>query len=526
MRRELREKPRRIADAGQRVHAAAARTAAAGAVIAESSTRTNSVPSSVIAQRAAQRRRAAAAPAATSATIASTSREPRQRARAAGRPAAARPLPERARRVDDGDLDVARAAGSAAGRRRPGSRRSRDAAASSARPAAARSRATTTGKPARASSSGSSPTRAGSSPAATGIGAPSSRSPPVAPADDARVVAALRERAGERGDERRLAAAPDDDVAHDDDRHRQSHASAGCRGGRAARRSATTQRKSSDSGQSGAASGVVRGEYQRGDEAIGKRHGVSRSRALVSPSLRRRRPGVANVTCTKPASRAASITWITDWCVALASALMMTTGSFASPAARLQGVGQRATVVVYVNTRLVDHVATLGVDADVDFLRPILRLLGVGFRQRDLQLRDALVRRRHHQEDQDDEQDVDQRDEVDLGIVPRRVPRRFIAAASGYWRSPCAKSTSLIACCSISTTGCPPSRGNGGRRSCSGSRRSGRTRCCTARRRCRARAGSGLEPAGGLRPEDLDHARPRCRRGPAAAPSRRSCRAW
>jgi hypothetical protein len=52
------------------------------------------------------------------------------------------------------------------------------------------------------------------------------------------------------------------------------------------------------------------------------------------------------------------------------------------------------------------------------FLRTLLDLLGVGFGQRDLQLGHPLVRRGDHQEDQDDEQDVDQRNEVDLGIFP------------------------------------------------------------------------------------------------------------
>ena len=38
--------------------------------------------------------------------------------------------------------------------------------------------------------------------------------------------------------------------------------------------------------------------------------------------------------CCRPAARAASITRTTAWCVALASALTTTTGSFAAPAAR------------------------------------------------------------------------------------------------------------------------------------------------------------------------------------------------
>ena len=46
-----------------------------------------------------------------------------------------------------------------------------------------------------------------------------------------------------------------------------------------------------------------------------------------------------------------------------------------------------------------------------------------------------------------------------------------------------------------------PSPGSGGRRSCSGSRRSGRTRCCRARPKCRARAGCGFDPAAVCEPK-------------------------
>src|SRR5262245_23272204 len=96
--------------------------------------------------------------------------------------------------------------------------------------------------------------------------------------------------------------------------------------------------------------------------------------------------------------------------------------------------------------RLVDDVEPQGIDAYVDLLRRLLRVLGLGLGERDLQLGDALVRRRHHEKDQDDEQDVDQRYEIDLRLVA--VPD----AAQVHLRSPWAKSTSLIACCSISTT--------------------------------------------------------------------------
>lgn len=42
---------------------------------------------------------------------------------------------------------------------------------------------------------------------------------------------------------------------------------------------------------------------------------------------------VANVICDRPARRAASMTVMTDWCVLLASALMITTLSVPSTAA-------------------------------------------------------------------------------------------------------------------------------------------------------------------------------------------------
>ena len=54
---------------------------------------------------------------------------------------------------------------------------------------------------------------------------------------------------------------------------------------------------------------------------------------------------VANVTCTKPAVRAASSTLTTDWCVAVASALMITTGSLAAPAAAFSASASAAVVV-------------------------------------------------------------------------------------------------------------------------------------------------------------------------------------
>ena len=50
----------------------------------------------------------------------------------------------------------------------------------------------------------------------------------------------------------------------------------------------------------------------------------------------------------------------------------------------------------------------------IDAIRRLVRLRG---REIDLKLCEPRVRGRHHEKDQDDEQDVDQRNEVDLGIV-------------------------------------------------------------------------------------------------------------
>src|SRR5689334_16893210 len=82
----------------------------------------------------------------------------------------------------------------------------------------------------------------------------------------------------------------------------------------------------------------------RADEAIGKRAGaiLRHGRHLALDDC------VANVMCKRPAIRAASMTRTTDWCVACASALMMTTGSLASPAA-LRSMSASALAFVNVN---------------------------------------------------------------------------------------------------------------------------------------------------------------------------------
>ena len=97
--------------------------------------------------------------------------------------------------------------------------------------------------------------------------------------------------------------------------------------------------------KSAAASGVRPRRYQarrRAPRQASRRRPIRADESRPTPS---RRDCVANVMWMSLASRAASITWITDWCVALASALMMITGSLASPAARFSASASAPTVV-------------------------------------------------------------------------------------------------------------------------------------------------------------------------------------
>src|SRR3954471_12875888 len=65
--------------------------------------------------------------------------------------------------------------------------------------------------------------------------------------------------------------------------------------------------------------------------------------------------------------------------------------------------------------------------------------------QIDLQFREARVSGGHHEKDEDHQQDVDQRNEVDLRLLTADV-----TPESHPCRSPCTNSISLIACSSIS----------------------------------------------------------------------------
>src|SRR6478735_2104051 len=116
----------------------------------------------------------------------------------------------------------------------------------------------------------------------------------------------------------------------------------------------------------------------------------------------------------------------------------------------LRGGAQRGREILRVaedGRYAVDGVLAARVDRDVQHLRLVVRLLGRGLGQVDLQLGVLAVRRREEQEDQDDDQDVDQRDQVDVRLFPP-----VTAAELHARRSPWISSTSLTAWLSISTT--------------------------------------------------------------------------
>src|SRR5258706_12816474 len=115
--------------------------------------------------------------------------------------------------------------------------------------------------------------------------------------------------------ERRLAAAADGEVSDHDDRH----------AGAVARREAHRIREATQP------HGGTERDARRPEQP-------AQCRASV-PVLREEIRGyrvawVVKVICDRPAMREASMTRTTAWCVALASALITTTGSFRVPPAR------------------------------------------------------------------------------------------------------------------------------------------------------------------------------------------------
>src|SRR5713226_3522714 len=96
-----------------------------------------------------------------------------------------------------------------------------------------------------------------------------------------------------------------------------------------------------------------------------------------------------------------------------------------------------------------------GADRNVDLVGTLQLLFGVGARQIDLQLRELGIGRRQHQKDDDYQQNVDHRNQVDFRIfleLAGELHTRACGGGSRSKRSPWTTSTSRAACCSISTT--------------------------------------------------------------------------
>ena len=94
-----------------------------------------------------------------------------------------------------------------------------------------------------------------------------------------------------------------------------------------------------------------------------------------------------------------------------------------------QRVGQRVQARAGVDSGLVDRVATVGSHGNNDFFRVIALLLGIGHRQGQLQFGEFAVGGGQHQKDEDHQQHVDERNQVDFRLIARfagaEVHKRF-----------------------------------------------------------------------------------------------------
>src|SRR5690606_29566942 len=103
---------------------------------------------------------------------------------------------------------------------------------------------------------------------------------------------------------------------------------------------------------------------------------------------------------------------------------------------------------------LVDEVLALDVDGDLQgFLRQLGRLAR-RLRQVHPQLRLVFEGGRYHEEDEQQEDDVDQRRQIELDVVPavRAEVHALSSLLASCSRSPCITSTILVASCSMRTT--------------------------------------------------------------------------
>jgi hypothetical protein len=130
---------------------------------------------------------------------------------------------------------------------------------------------------------------------------------------------------------------------------------------------------------------------------------------------------------TNRARRAASITVMTAWWRAAASAWITTTDSLPALAAFCQCLCQIRHAAP-ADADLVDAVLPLVADRHQHLFGIVALRLNICHRQLDLQLGELAVGGGEHQEDQDHQQHINERDQVDLGF--------FFGAGESSWQLP------------------------------------------------------------------------------------------
>src|SRR6185295_17933322 len=163
--------------------------------------------------------------------------------------------------------------------------------------------------------------------------------------DDRRRPAMRLEEFGDPQHERRLAAAADAEVADDDHRNAGVHASQNPR----AEKKPPHQHQES--------------------EHEARRPQQPREGAAAVPVPHYLFDCVVKVICDRPATRAASMTRTTDWCVAAASALITITGSLSAPPARRSSSASCSTLLNGTGLRLMTYCPWAFTSTAISFCR-------------------------------------------------------------------------------------------------------------------------------------------------------------
>jgi len=98
---------------------------------------------------------------------------------------------------------------------------------------------------------------------------------------------------------------------------------------------------------------------------------------------------------------------------------------------------------------------SLRIDYQLQHLLPLLDRLGTGLRQLDIDLGLALEGGRHHEEQQQNKNHIDERREIDIRLVAAAASQVQIWSSitpPSLERSPCSTSTMRSACCSMRMT--------------------------------------------------------------------------